>query len=277
MVAPDDAVKGVFEIYSDVTPLLLQIDAASARVGDVVDDNYLGRRIIDAEARAREQSVLREQEWHRDKMAAMAAMAANISHEVGNPLAIIAGLADEIALWRDASDYDAKSPRMIQEQTARIANMTRRITDFATAGHETPEPLDVNHLIRAVCDFLAFDRRFRGTPIELRLGDRLPACQAIPDHLTEVLMSLLQALEETSDQCPGPGKRIFVESESFRAGVRIRIGCECSVTHEYCRLSPSDSRVESARRRLEAMGSRIESTGRALEIHLGCVGAPASA
>lgn len=234
VVAPDGAVKGVFEIYSDVTPLLQQIDAASARVADAIASNQArveeaaarnqrtvetgstrllliiggllafiyaallflvrnGQRIIDAEARAREQSVLREQEWHRDKMATMAAMAANISHEVGNPLAIIAGLAEEVALWRDASQYDAVPPRMILEQTSRIASMTRRITDFATAGRETPEPLDVNQLIRAVCEFLAFDRRFRGTPIELRLGERLPACQGIPDHLTEVLMSLLQA------------------------------------------------------------------------------------
>ena len=317
VAAPGGGISGIFEIYSDVTPLLQQIDAASARIGDVTTRNRArveeaaarnqrtvesastklllivaglllliyaallffvrtGQRIIDEEARAREQFALREQQWHRDKMATMAAMAANISHEVGNPLAIISGLAEEIALWRGASEFNAASPRMILEQTSRIANMTRRITEFATAGREKPELLDVNQLIRAVCDFLAFDRRFRGMPIELRLGDRLPACQGIPDHLTEVLMGLLQALKEACEKCSSPGNRIVVESHARGTEVMMRIGCECSTTHENCRLSPADSRLESARLRLEGMGGRIESTSTGLDIHLGCVstGAP---
>jgi signal transduction histidine kinase len=309
VLAADGRVQGVFEIYSDVTPLLQQIDAASQRIAEAIASNQArveaaaasnlhiveagsthlllivgvllafiyaallmlvrnGQRIIDEEARAREQAVLREQEWHRDKMATMAAMAANISHEVGNPLAIIAGLADEVALWRDASGYDPQAPRMIHEQTARIAGMTRRITDFATAGHEAPEPLDVNQLVKAVCDFLAFDRRFRGTPIELRLAGQLPACEGIPDHLTEILMSLLQALEEASEKCPGPDKRIFVESAAGEAEVKLRIGCECGAIQNGCRLPPADSRMESARRRLQAMGGRLAWAGGALEIDL---------
>lgn len=308
--APDGAISGVFEIYSDVTQLLREIDGTSARIADAAGRNQArieqagtrnqrtveyaatrllliiggllvltyaallffvrnGQRIIDDEARAREQAALREQQWHRDKMATMAAMAANISHEVGNPLAIISGLAEEIALWRDASDFNAELPRLILEQTSRIAEMTRRITEFATAGREKPELLDINRLIKAVCDFLAFDGRFRGTPIELRLGDRLPACQGIPDHLTEVLMGLLPALEEACEY-PGRGNRIVVETEARGTEVTTRIGCECPTTHENGRLSPSDPRLESARRRLEGMGGRIESTSTGLAIHLVC-------
>jgi hypothetical protein len=52
--------------------------------------------------------------------------------------------------------------------------------------------------------------------------------------------------------------------------VTTRIGCECASTHENCHLSPADSRLESARRRLEGMGGRIESTSTGLEIHLSC-------
>jgi signal transduction histidine kinase len=312
VVTPDGGISGVFEIYSDVTPLLQQIDAASARIGEAAARNQArveeaatanqrtveaastklllivagllvfiygallffvrnGQRIIDEEARAREVSALREQQWHRDKMATMAAMAANMSHEVGNPLAIISGLAQEIALWRETGDLDGELPRMILEQTSRIADMTRRITEFASVRRETPEPLDINELIRAVCGFLGFDRRFRGTPIELHLGDQLPACQAIPDHLTEVLMGLLQALEEAGEKCASPGNRILVESVAQGAEVTVRIGCDCSADHATCGVSPADSRLESARRRLDDMGGRIESTGTGLAIHLGCV------
>jgi signal transduction histidine kinase len=127
-----DGIRGVFEIYSDVTPFLQQINAASARITGATAANQTrvenaalenqrkvesasrklflvvggllallyatllvfvrnGQRIIDEQAHTREQAALREQLWHRDKMAALATMAANVSHEVGNPLAIISG------------------------------------------------------------------------------------------------------------------------------------------------------------------------------------------
>lgn len=311
---PDGVVSGVFEIYSDVTPLLRQIEGASTRIAGAaarnqarveeaaarnqrtVDANATklllviavllvlvygallffvrnGQRIIDEQARAREQAALREQQLHKDKMATMAAMAANISHEVGNPLAIISGLAQEIGEWRDAGDFNAGSPKMIVEQTARIADMTRRITDFATAGRDMPQPLDINQLIRSVCGFLAFDKRFGGTPIELRLGEKLPACLGIPDHLTEVLMGLLQALEEVCEQSPDAGRAIVVATHTSGREVTLRFSTTAA---GHCRLAAADPRLESARRRVEGMAGRIDTTGSTLEIHLGCIAADAA-
>ncbi|HET8748558.1 MAG TPA: histidine kinase dimerization/phospho-acceptor domain-containing protein [Ramlibacter sp.] len=303
-------IQGVFEIYSDVTPLLQQLDAATARLADVTTRNqervqqaaernqgtmvrasnrllavsavvlvlvylallYLvrnGQRIIDAEARSREQLALREQEWHRDKMATMATMAANISHEVGNPLAIISGLAQEIELWRSPADFQPEMPKMIVDQTARISQMTRRISDFANAGSDAPEVLDINQLVRSVCEFLRFDRRFRGTPIELRPGQGLLACEAIPDHLTEVLMGLLNALEENVDRCGGAGgTRIVASTAAAEGQVRIHLACERGQEHVECRVPPEDARVASARRRLEPLGGSLEVSPGGLEIRL---------
>ncbi len=307
--AGGERIGGVFEIYSDVTPFLQQIEAASTRITEVTTRNQArledaaarnlreaewasremlmilggllafvyatllvfvrsGQRIIDEEARAREQSALREQQWHQDKMAAMAAMAANISHEVGNPLAIIAGMAENILHWKNAADLDAELPRVIVEQTTRIANMTRRITDFATAGSETSEPVDINHLIEAACDFLGFDGRFHDTPIELRLGDQLPACVGISDHVTEALMGLIQAHEDSCRQHPTPGRRIRIHTGARGNEVLVRIVCEQAASSDGCGLAAGDSRLESARRRVEAMGGRIELTPAGIDLYL---------
>jgi signal transduction histidine kinase len=307
---PGGGVGGVFEIYSDVTPLLQQLDAAAARMAQVTTRNqeqmqqgargyqhtmemastrlllvtgallvavyvallYLVRnaqRIIDAEAQAREQLALREQEWHRDKMATLGAMAANISHEVGNPLAIISGLAQEIEHWRTPADMQPEMPKMIVEQTARISNMTRRISDFASARRNMPEILDVNQLVTSVCEFLRFDRRFRGTPIELRPGDGLLACEAIPDHLTEVLMGLLQALEENCERCGGiGGSRIVVATQPGDGEVRIELACHCGPEHLACRVLPDDTRMQAARRRIQPMGGSLEQTLTGVQIRL---------
>jgi signal transduction histidine kinase len=308
--APGGRIAGVFEIYSDVTPLLQQLEAGTGRLAEVTTRNqervqeaaarnqatmreastrllavsalvlvavyvallYLMRnaqRIIDTEARSREELVQREQEWHRDKMATMATMAANISHEVGNPLAIISGLAQEVEHWRTPADVQPGVPKMIVEQTGRIASMTRRISDFANAGSETPEVLDINQLVRSICEFLRFDRRFRGTPIELRAGEGLLACEAIPDHLTDVLMGLLQALEENCQHCGGAGgSRIVVATAAAGQEIRIDLACQCGPDHVACRIPPEGARLASARRRLAPLGGRLELSLTGIELRL---------
>ena len=314
VLAPGGGIEGVFEIYSDVTPLLRQLDAAvvrtaatgarnearlqegsAARQREVESDSsrflatifgllvltyvallYFVRRgqtIIDQEERAREQAAVREQEWHRDKMATLGAMSANISHEVGNPLAIISGLAEEIGRWRTPAEINPEFPRMILEQTTRISSMTRRINDFASAGRDTPELLDINQLVQAVCDFLAFDRRFHGTPVDLRLAAGLPACQGIPDHLTEVLMGLLQAFEQTCEGCGVKGGQLVVETSQMGDRVTVRITGDCPADAKTCLFPVGDPRLESARLRMEAMGGWVDAKGPAVEIQLCAVAA----
>lgn len=309
VAAPGGGIGGVFEIYSDVTPLLQQLDAATARSAalgarnqarlqegsaarqrevESASGNFLitifgllgltylallffvrrGQRLIDRDTRARELAALREQEWHRDKMATVGAMAANISHEVGNPLAIISGLAEEMAQWRRPEDIDPAFPQMIVEQTARIAGMTRRINDFASAGREATETLDINELVGAICEFLKFDRRFHGTPIAVDLAAGLPACQGGPDHLTEVLMNLLQTFEQGCENCRLPGARLVVETRAPGEEVIVQIRGECPGSSDGCRFPVTDPRLESARLRVEAMGGRVSVEGPTVRLHL---------
>lgn len=308
----DGAIAGVFEIYSDVTPLLAQIEAFSAQLRDVASENeasvrasrlenqrrvesnsklhlailgglmvllYVsllvlvrrGQRVIDEQARAREQATLRERQWHREKMAALATMAANTSHEIGNPLAVISGVAEAIATASPAADGPlAAQVRTILEQASRIAQMTQRITEFATARGEAPELVDVNRMVKAVGDFIGFDSRYRGTRIEMQLADGLPACSGVPDHLNEVLMNLLQAHAETSSRAAASGGRVILRTEARGDEVMIGIGCECGPSGEGCALAGADSRLEAARSRVEGMGGRLTQTAMGMEIVLPC-------
>ena len=302
-------VAGVFEIYSDVTPFLAQINRAAERTAQITAANQarlevaaredarkveanarnlilgvggmlallyvsllvlvrIGQRIIDEQAQAREQAAQRERDWHREKMAALAAMAANVSHEVGNPLAVISGLSEELARGQAPGSAAAEQTRMILEQVGRIAGMTRQITAFADARGEQPAPLDVNWMVRSVCDFLGFDRRFAGVRFDLRLADKLPAGFGIPDHLHEVLMSLLLACAQACANRGGTGGRLVVETGAAGAEIAIRIAMHDEPGTEVEALRAADTRVEAARRRIEAMRGRLVAGARRLEIML---------
>jgi signal transduction histidine kinase len=173
-----------------------------------------GQAIIDAQRAVHERSIAQEHLWHREKMAAMSALAANVSHETGNALTIIASLGQQLADKLDGDSEAAEAADSIQEQSRRIFRVTRQISAFATVS-DRPEYTSVNPVIEAVCYFFSFDRRFR-SPIEFRPGEQLPWCDLVPDYLKEVLMNLL----------PTMSGRISIETGPCSKGVRIRVRVE---------------------------------------------------
>lgn len=303
-----DTIVGVFEIYSDVTPLIEQIKRTSQHIGALTAANQrllerraqdndrkvetnsrwlltivggllallyvallllvrFAQRIIDRQVQAQAQAARREQQWHREKMAALATMAAAISHEVGNPLTTITLLAEEIAEGKKRGDCSDCHPEVILEQAWRIAQMTRNMGAFAAARSEAREPVDVNQMTKAVCDFLRFDPRYRATQVEFRPADGLPASVVVPDHLNEALMNLIQMTAES-----GPA-RVSVETGMRGEHVLIRIGRE---THDGAAApaptGPADPRIDAARRRIADMGGRLAVDDGAL-----CILLPAAA
>ncbi|TXC67089.1 hypothetical protein FSC37_19185 [Piscinibacter aquaticus] len=215
----------------------------------------IGQRFIDRQALAQAEAARREQLWHREKMAALSTMAANVAHEVGNPLAVIQGVAAELP------EAERGAARQIRAQGERIARMMRQIADFAAARSEAPEWVDVNALVKAICDFLAFDRRFRGLPIEFQPGEGLPACELVPDHLNEVLMNLLQAC---ADEEPRRFAQLRVETRSLGGGVQLRIGGAGGALGEWW----AQPRLAAVRRRIAEMGANARVSADAIEIDL---------
>lgn len=219
-----------------------------------------GQDIIDEQMLVREQAAARERLWHREKMAAMSTMAANVSHETGNALTVIASLAEELADPQLTGKDPADVAREIREQSRRVFQMTRQINAFAAASDQA-EFANVNPLIEAVCYFFSFDRRFR-SPIEFHPGENLPWCDLIPDYLKEVLMNLL----------PTRHGHIVVDTAPCSKGVRIRIRSEAAADASPQEDDPlSADRLEIAIRRVGDMGGSLAlggSKGELIEIDL---------
>ena len=123
----------------------------------------VNRMAQDLARRERDIDVVREERAHREKMVALGAMASNLAHEIGNPLATISALAESINSRQSSGECRACQPDVILDQTRRIAAMTRQMR-ISRARSEDPEPVDVAGMApRRMPDFMRFDARFRST------------------------------------------------------------------------------------------------------------------
>ena len=138
--------------------------------------------------------ISRRQSFHQEKMAALGSLAAAVAHEINNPIAAIAGVAEAIHEVRCTTCPDAGAtchPELILDQTRRITKITRQLADMSAPASPEPQLLDLNAIVRNICSFIIYDQRFRNVDLTLDLDPHLPAVFGVADHVTQVLMNLL--------------------------------------------------------------------------------------
>ena len=128
-----------------------------------------------------------------EKLATIGQLAAEIAHEVGTPLNVIAGRARATQRKSDDKDTVEKNSEIIAEQTARITRIIQRLLDFARrkVGSPHADRVQLNAVTLTTMELLA--GQFSGGKIRTRLvrAEGLPWVAGDADRLQQVLINLL--------------------------------------------------------------------------------------
>ena len=145
--------------------------------------------------------------WHTNRrmnelgrLAAAGQTAAHFAHEVGTPLNLISGHVQLLKSDLDRDPRDAETRiKTISAQIERIERIVRRMLDKTRFETEL-SPLDLNAVLRRLCDAMspAFDKR--NIRLVETFADKLPLMAGSSDRLQQLFLNLINnSLDAMSD------------------------------------------------------------------------------
>ncbi|HDS01197.1 MAG TPA: two-component sensor histidine kinase [candidate division Zixibacteria bacterium] len=150
---------------------------------------------------------IREADMHRckvlhqveytNKMASIGRLAAGVSHEINNPLAIInenAGMVNDVLSV--SNDFPmrekvTKSVNSILRNVERCSRITHRLLGFAKRMETKIETLDLRELITEVLGFLEKEALHRNIKINTNFPENLPGIRSDRGQLQQVFLNIL--------------------------------------------------------------------------------------
>lgn len=155
------------------------------------DRSVLEERLAELEATTAELESAQQEVLRSERLASVGRLSAGVAHEIGNPLAAIAGLV-EVARDEDL-DADERDEFLgrIQSETERIHKIIRELLDFArTPDEDAAEEADLVEVIEDAVRLVLPQH----DSARLRIERRLEAVGRVPgsaDRWTQVVLNLL--------------------------------------------------------------------------------------
>ncbi len=149
---------------------------------------------------------------HREKLAAMGRLVAQLSHEINNPIYNIQNCLEVLDRRSDPGDPNHEFLTLAREELQRMAVLTGQLLDQSRPLSDAATPVSMNQLVRRVVTLAAADLVENGIEVEYSLAPDLPAVVAHPDAMQQVLANLVA---NAVDAMPDGGTlRVHTRSEA---------------------------------------------------------------
>lgn len=180
---------------------VLESDAAAVdEVGELAREfNSMAAALEERELRLR----------RSEQLAAVGKMAAQITHEVRNPLTAIGLNAELLADEFSSQGSEAQAlAQAIVKEVDRLTDITEQYLRFARLPEPRFERADLNDLLRSLLQFASEELRTRGIHLESELTSELPAVMIDDNQVRQALLNLLRnAAEAMAEPQDGTGER----------------------------------------------------------------------
>lgn len=152
---------------------------------------------IDDEVRAQESLLLADERLARaSRAASLSELSVSIAHELNSPLQAVVSNANAFQRWLSADPPNYERARRTAERIIRDANaaaeVIKRIRDLFAQTEQDRTPIDVNALVREVCELISDRLTLNGVRLDLALDDGLPPVTGDRVQLEQVILNLVR-------------------------------------------------------------------------------------
>jgi two-component system sensor histidine kinase HydH len=179
------------------------------------------RRVAGPLAASRAVSRLRrlDDEVRRlDRLASLGTLAAEIAHEVRNPLVSVKTFLPLLPERGDDPEFTTRFLKVASEELQRMERLLELVIDYPR-GRDQQERSSASAALAMVEELLGHLTRGRGIELEVKRGARLPDVAVTEDGLRQALLNLaLNAIEATPE-----GGTVRLSGARVRGGVELRV------------------------------------------------------
>jgi signal transduction histidine kinase len=140
---------------------------------------------------------------HREKLAAMGRLVAQLSHEINNPIYNIQNCLEVLDRRGDRNDPNREFLELAREELQRMAVLTRQLLDQSRPLSEAAGEVDLNQLVQRVLTLARPRLESHAVRAELELEPGLPPVIAHADAMQQVFANLV---ENAVDAMPAGGR-----------------------------------------------------------------------
>jgi signal transduction histidine kinase len=145
-----------------------------------------------------------------EKLITVGVLSAGIAHEVGSPLAVIRGRAEQVLKHLAGTGPRADDVRVIIKHIDNISSTIRQLLDFSRRQAVAPSAVPLDVAIERARGLLQWKLEAQHLSLDVALDADLPLLAADPDQLQQVLVNLLLNACDASEK----GRSVLIKASA---------------------------------------------------------------
>ena len=190
----------------------------------------LQRRGKELEQRVNQLRRLQAQFMQSERMAATGELAAQIAHEINNPLGIIKNYVGIARMLMADEDPNRENLRIVDQEINRTAGIVRRLLKFARPSTEDIQSVQINQVLEELLALLRGQLFRAKIEVSTKLAENLPEVSVSTDQMRQVFLNLIKNAEDAMHE----GGTLDVRTQ-YRKG-RV----EVTISDTGCGIPPED-------------------------------------